>query len=296
MNTNPLIVDENAHQYVPDQQEKQNPIEFEPSIATKNNELYTKTKSRRIAGVRLPGIYGLYQFPLTILAVFIMLLSEILIGYISSNDAGVEIFVIAGTIMADILFAFLGHLREARRKRLENEIVLAQGVNLEQKELELKACKRWYYFFSILIVLSGLLKLYFFQDSWGAFDATSWLVLICVIVSCIINVFVTGYFLYTIYYLIKLRGERNAFAKSGGTQYAVVDYNPQPINNEGIILKELQIGHHRIYKKDGVYYLDTYGILTDKQLVEFANRQQSSSAKIIVAKACLQAQLDSLNN
>lgn len=93
-----------------------------------------------------------------------------------------------------------------------------------------------------------------------------------------------------------MRRERNEWAKSHGVKHSVVDYNPQPINNQGIPIKEMQVGSHQIYIKGDMPYLDTFGVLSDHELVHFVKRQHGDLAKVIVAKVCLQAQLDSLNN
>ncbi|MBP6236757.1 MAG: hypothetical protein KA536_11465 [Saprospiraceae bacterium] len=297
MISNTLLADDHAHQNaVPVQEQLPNPVAFEPSKTTKNLGLATLKKEMHIAGLELPGIFEVYLWIVTVFAFLFMLILEIATAYISYNEADVDGFIIVGTVLGDWLFAFIAHRKKAQEQRLKNEIILAKGVDVDQKELELKYCKRWSILFSAFIIGSGVIKFVFFQESWGVFDGTSWAVMCFVIICILINIYFTGYFLYTLHFYARLRSENNEWAKSRGNQYSVVDYNPQPIQNEGIALKEMQVGQHRLYLLNGTYFIDTYGILTDKELVEFTKRQQSPSAKVIVAKACLQAQLDSLNN
>lgn len=296
MNKNFSFIDERAnHLAMHEQTNFQIPTEYEPSKETKILGLSTMKKSLHIEGLEMPGLYQVYMWPMTIVAFIIMLALEIFTAGISYNEADVDPFVLLGTLLADFLLAFLLHRKKATELRIKNELILAKGVEEDQKEILLKKCRRWSSIFAILIILSGIFKLIFFQDAWGAFDATSWAVMFGIVICILIHIFVTGYFFYTLYYFFRLRSERNEWALSKGKKYSVRDYNPQPILNQGIPIKEMQVGYHRIFIEDTIPYLDTFGILTDDQLAEFVKRQHDL-AKVIVAKACLKAQLDSLNN
>ena len=86
-------------------------------------------------------------------------------------------------------------------------------------------------------------------------------------------------------------------------EYSIYGRRQYPIvipKDERIKIKEATAGKHRIISEKGdgeeqVYVIDTYGILTDRELHALIVQQRGDNAKSTVARAGLAAQLDILD-
>ncbi|GAB3571764.1 hypothetical protein GCM10027578_30590 [Spirosoma luteolum] len=271
--------------------------DFVPSKETKNFWLYTNKSKRTFGGVALPGLFETIGYPTQMIAFFTILALEI-IPTIYGIDEGVLWQAVLAAVFIDIFLAIVSHLWHDKICKHRNELVNAdKEVLKEDLRRKIKKYNTYTYFFYVLILSSGILKFYFFYDAYMTPDAIAGAVLVCYILGSILHVAYTGYFLYTSRFNYKIQSEYSRYVSSGG-----VDFKDktgpivQPLFPEGINL-EIQpdtSGNHKIYKnKDGRFYLETCGILTDNELANLVVRQPYN-AQGFTAKAGLGRQIEIL--
>lgn len=271
---------------------------FEMSSECKYALLATKSQPRRYAGVTLPGMFESYGELMICLFTIIAFCFEIIPAVFSYNKAEVPIPYLFTPIIGDLACAILAHWNKSKEVLNANRALVEEDDTLKKKfEKHYRKYRNISFIFYGLIVCLAIIKVIFFVQAWGTInDAPPLLITLLYSIAAVVHIFFTGYFVALIKYKLKYRREYNKFIESEGKENNVIDYNPQPIANEGVALLEKEVGDHRLYKAENdIYVLDTYGILTDAELAEFASKQQTPSAKQIVALAGLKQQLDSLN-
>ncbi|MCC5613446.1 hypothetical protein LC612_43935 [Nostoc sp. CHAB 5834] len=270
-----------------------------PSKETRNFWLYTKKTKRTFGGVVLPGLFDTIGYPTQMIAFFAVLLLEI-IPTIYGIGEGVMWQAVAAAIFIDIFLAIVSHLWHDRICKHKNELVNADDeVEKEDLKRKIKTYNLYTYIFYVLILASGIFKFYFFYDAYMTPDAIAGAVLVCYLLGSILHISYTGYFLYTSRFNYKIQSEYSRYVSSRRGMF---------VNTTGLISHPLldddsiqpvvsrTSGDHKIIEKENhIFYLDTFGVLTDKELTPLVINQPSN-LKGPIARKGLERQLDILNS
>ncbi|NID10210.1 hypothetical protein [Fibrivirga algicola] len=251
--------------------------DFVPSKETKNFWLYTKKSKRTFGGVALPGLFETVGYPTQMVGFFAILILEI-VPTVYGIGEGVLWQAIAAAIFIDIFLAIVSHIWHDKICLHRNELVNAdRGVVKE--DLKRKIDRYTFYTYSLyaLIVASGILKFYFFFDAYMTPDAIAGAVLVCYLLGSILHIAYTGYFLYTSRFNFKIQSEYSKYVGTGGVSYKdTTGKVPQPLFSTGNTFKveSTSAGNNKIFQaNDGLFYLETYGVLTDNELANLIVRQ-----------------------
>ncbi|QJW90784.1 hypothetical protein HNV11_16060 [Spirosoma taeanense] len=271
--------------------------DFVPSKETKNFWLYTKKSKRTFGGVALPGLFETVGYPTQMVAFFAILLLEI-IPTIYGIEEGVLWQAIAAAIFIDIFLAVVSHIWHDKICKCKNELVNAdREVMKEDLKRRISRYTFYTYTFYILILASGILKFYFFYDAYMTPDAIAGAVLVCYLLGAILHIAYTGYFLYTSRFNYKIQSEYSSYVSSGGIAYKdKTGKIIQPLFSEGTTIdaKPDSSGNHHIFKSDDDrLFLETCGIITDKELASLIVRQPFD-VQGIIARRGLQRQMEIL--
>jgi len=231
------------------------------------------------------------------IAFFAILLLEI-IPTIYGIEEGVLWQAIAAAIFIDIFLAVVSHIWHDKICRCKNELVNADNeVQKEALRRRINSYNLYTYSFYVFILASGFLKFYFFYDAYMTPDAIAGAVLVCYLLGSILHIAFTGYFLYTSRFNYKIQSEYSKYISSGGESYKdKTGKIIQPLFSDGttIEVRPDVSGNHRIFKSDNnKVFLETYGIMTDKELANLIVRQPYDVQGLIARKG-LQRQIEIL--
>ncbi|GAB3553523.1 hypothetical protein [Spirosoma fluminis] len=273
--------------------------DFMPSKETRNFWLYTKKTRRTFGGVALPGLFETVGYPTQMIAFFAILVLEI-IPTIYGIEEGVLWQAIAAAIFIDIFLAIVSHLWHDRICRHKNELVNADDeVEKEDLKRKIKSYTIYTYFFYVLITASGILKFYFFYDAYMTPDAIAGAVLVCYLLGSILHIAYTGYFLYTSRFNYKIQTEYSKYVSTRrGSFVNTIGPIVHPLLDDALNSSAVErtSGDHKIFKSDDQkFYLETFGILTDKELTPLIVNQPPNLRGPIARKG-LERQLDILNS
>ncbi|RYC70179.1 MULTISPECIES: hypothetical protein [Spirosoma] len=271
--------------------------DFVPSKETKNFWLYTKKSKRTFSGVVLPGLFETVGYPTQMLAFFAILLLEI-VPTIYGIDQGVLWQAILAAIFIDIFLAVVSHIWHDSICRYRNELVNTdEPVLKEALRRKINRCLWYTYFFYVLILISGILKFYFFYDAYMTPDAIAGAVLVCYFLGALLHVAYTGYFLYTSRFNYKIQSEYSRYVESGGVKFKdQTGKVPQPLFQDGntFQVEPTSSGNHHIFQdENGRPFLETSGVLTDNELANLIVRQ-SYNVQGLVARVGLKRQMEIL--
>ena len=264
---------------------------FEPSSETKVWWLYTHKTPHKIAGVLLPGVFQTTNYVEQILGFIAIFLLEGLATFWCFSE-GVIITAILASIVVDLVLALVAHLYQKDICRLQNELIYEEQNKQGAIALKLKSLKLRQNFFYLLIMISAIFKIFWFYDVYRIIDATTLFIMTCYIVGAILHITCTGYVLFTFRFSLKMKSEYKKFLKSNQTEYVRTKAS-QKLNYKGI--KEVVAGPHRVTKrKDGQIYLETLGVLTDKELRGLILNQPDAESQGAMAKAGVRHQISML--
>jgi hypothetical protein len=281
--------------FPPADQNNSNP--FDPSTSTKMFWLYTK-KNELNFGITLPGLCETAGYSTQMLAFFGILILEFVPTFYGIEQ-GLLWQAVVAAIFVDIFLALTAHWWHDKILLSKNQLVVTidpiSRQNLKRKISKHTLNSNIFYF---LIFLSGCIKSFLFYKAYIFFDAIVTGVIVCYLLGAILHITYTGYFLYTsrFYWFVnkeyKIYLETNQANNIG--RFNIQHRNSQPINTDGtnIQFSTISRGLHRIYKdSNGVYFFDTLGIMTDKELSGFIEAQQNSIARDVIAREGLARQL-----
>ena len=262
--------------------------DFVPSKETKNFWLYTKKSKRTFGGVALPGLFETVGYPTQMIGFFAILLLET-IPTIYGIGEGVLWQAVVAAIFIDIFLAVVSHIWHDQICRHKNELVNAdRGVVKEDLKRKIDRYTLYTYIFYILIIVSGILKFYFFYDAYMTPDAIAGAVLICYLLGSILHVAYTGYFLYTSRFNYKIQSEYSRYVLTDGEKFKdTTGKVPQPLFSDGDTFKvePTTSGEHKIFQSpEGRYFLETCGVLTDNELANLIVRQPYDVQGLIARK------------
>lgn len=264
---------------------------FNPSHSTQKFWLYTK-KNESNNGIALPGLCQTVEYSTQMLAFFGVLLLEIA-PTVYGISQGLLWQAVAAAIFIDVILAVIGHWWHKEMILAKNKLVITTN-SISQQKIKQSISKYQSYtnLFYFLIFSSGCLKFFFFYSAYIFFDAIALGVLFCYLLGAVLHITYTGYFLYTsrFYWLIWNEYKQYMYEE----KYSILDPVIQPINTSGTNIKFdlISVGLHKIYMKDdGIFYLSTFGIMTDTELSNFIKTQQNRIAQDIIAREGLSQQL-----
>ena len=288
---------------------------FEPSKDVKNLWTYTRKSSFNAAGIKLPGLFITKGFDTDAAAFVAVIFLELwglysivsLIGLINAEGSFnvLGLAVIVALFLIDVALAFLRHLPAGPECRYSNHEVLATTAQARQKLRNERGLRMSLApICSVLILLVAGIKIYgFYMLSGGEINGLTVSVLVSYLFAALLHINNTGYFLYGLAFNRKIRREYKRWANGADDahEYTIYGRRQYPIeipSGEKIKIKEASAGQHRIVKEpgeQGEYVLETYGILTDRELHALVVQQRTDNAKATVARAALEAQLDILD-
>ena len=279
--------------------------DFVPSKETKNFWLYTKKSQRTFGGVTLPGLFETVGYPTQMLAFFAVLLLEV-VPTVYGVTQGVMWQAFVASIFVDIFLAIVAHLWHDKICRYKNELVNADlGVEKEALKRKINRYNLYTYFFYVLIMVSGVLKSYYFFDAYMVLDAIAGAVLVCYLLGAVLHIAYTGYFLYTSRFNHKIQAEYSEYVSSykeyvssGGQKFKDgTGAIAQPLFADETLVNVVPTvsGNHKIFKLDSdeKYYLQTNGMLTDNELANLIIRQPFN-AQGLIARSGLKRQMEIL--
>jgi hypothetical protein len=253
---------------------------FEPSAETKDKILYTHKSAKQFSGISIPGLFQTTNHTLHLILFFLIFVIEGIATYFCF-DEGVSITAILVAIFIDIVFAIMAHLPHKNIVKLKNQLIFTEGteaINIQRKIQSEKT--KQYLFYTLLFVLAGF-KIYWFYDNYGTFDTTAILIIVSYTLAALLHIGVTGYALFGLYVSLWLNRDYNDFIKSNGS---LNFYNPNEpfrhIFNTNIEIIECSVNKHRLTKLEkGKYQFETFGIMTDSDLIDFIIKQNDSNQK-----------------
>ena len=281
--------------FPPAGQNNNNP--FDPKMSTKKFWLYTK-KNELNYGVTLPGLCETTGYSTQMLAFFGILILEA-VPTIYGIKQGLLWQAVVAAIFVDIFFAVAAHWWHDEILKRKNQLVITLD-SIEKQNLirEIKKYTFFSNFFYFLVFVSGCIKSFLFFKAYIFFDAIVAGVVVCYLLGAILHITYTGYFLYTSRFYWFLHNEFKVYLDTNKNQilgkFSVNQRNLQPINTNGtnIHFNLVNKGLHSISRdSSGTYYLDTLGIVTDKELVGFIETQQNPIARDVIAREGLSRQL-----
>lgn len=245
---------------------------FEPSAKTKWASLYTHKSAYRVAGTVLPGFFQTSRFPWQLVGFFMIFILEGL-ATAWSFEEGASVQIIIGLMLFDIVLAIASHWYHASYVEHANHILFAEDHLANALQLKLRKAVIWRNVFYLLIFASAVLKFAFFFMVYLFFDATALLIAVCYLIGGVLHILCTGYAIYTlIVFAPKIGREHKKYVTSTGTRYIANELDLE-VDVNGLAPKEIVVGEHRLYQRDGQYFLSTKGILTDGELRNMIAKQ-----------------------
>lgn len=276
---------------------QRNSLPFDPSRSTKMFWLYTK-KNELNFGVTLPGLCDTIGYSTQMLAFFGILILEIA-PTIYGIGQGLLWQAVAAAILVDVFFAVVAHLWHDRILLAKNQLVITSDriatQNLKRQINKYIFATNFFYF---LIFVSGCVKFFFFYKAYLYFDAIAGAILVCYLLGAILHINYTGYFLYTSRFYWFINNEYKQYLDTNAGRFSVNQMSIQPITTDGanVQFNTMTKGLHKISKgTDNVYYFETLGIMTDKELSGFIEAQQNAIARDVIAREGLSHQLLNFN-
>ncbi len=255
---------------------------FEPTAETKEKILYTHKSNRQFAGISIPGIFQTTNHTLHLIAFFLILVIEAIATWYCW-DKGVDPTAIIVAIMVDILLALLSHRPHKEILKLKNQLIFTEGtlaINIQNAISKLKLKQNL--FFILIFILAGF-KIYWFCSVYGfVFDTTTLLIIVSYTLAAVMHIAFTGFALFGLFVSIFLNNDYRDFIKSNGTKNF---YNLQTplrhIFETKLELVECVVNdkHKLVKNKENSYQFETFGLLTDKDLVEFIMKQNDANQK-----------------
>ncbi len=270
---------------------------FEMSVVTKRFWLYTRKFSNQYGGVTLPGLFQTRQYTFD-LFLFIVIITCEIIGIINLQRVGqFNIIFVFSLFLADILFAIFAHLPKGKICRIKNQLILAE----EAEEISrLKKQKKIRVFissiFKLLIVGLALFKVLGFYFLHGTFNGLSFLICLTYAVAAFLHIYATGYFLWETLVIIRVAFEHNKFLsidKKTQNPYKTEGTFPHGFESKTPLNPATVNRHSLIQDPESAdkYILNTFGILTDRDLQNLIAQQSSRDQKSKLASECLRHQL-----
>lgn len=289
---------------------------FEPSVSTKNIWTFTRKSPYNVEGMRLPGLFTTSRFDTEAVAFALVCILEIwgLYSLVSSfglfdvtgafNTWGVGGVVAA--FLLDLFLATVRHLPVGADCRYRNRRVIATTPQeLARLEHE-RGSWRWLSpICAVLILILAGVKIWLFyklNEDVGITGLTA-SVLVSYFFAALLHIFCTGYFLSAWYFRTFCIGsDHKTWANDGPTaqELQIHDWRPFPIEiptGETVRINEKARAHEHYIRRGNIedgeatYVLETWGVLTDRDLQSLIVNQPTANAKTTLARVCLQAQL-----
>jgi hypothetical protein len=290
---------------------------FEPSKDVKNLWTYTRKSSFNAAGIKLPGLFITKGFDIDAAAFVAVIFLELWglysivssIGLLSSEGAFnvLGLAVIVALFLIDVALALLRHLPAGPECRYKNHEVLATSPQARQKLRNERGARMLLTpLCSILILGVAGVKIYgFYMLNGGEINGLTVSVLVSYLFAALLHINNTGYFLYGLAFNRKIRREYSRWSNDADDahEYTIYGRRQYPVeipNEDKIKIREVSAGKHRITSEatgtaEQVYLIETYGILTDRELQALVVQQRGDNAQSTIARAGLEAQLDILD-
>lgn len=260
--------------------------DFMPSRTTRKQWQSTHKTPKQVDGVTLPGLFQTTYFGLHVTGFFLILILEGLATY-WSYIKGTAITAIMVSIFIDLVLALLAHLKVGTNLAYKNELIFESNtVKRQAIQYKIKSNNFFSAIFIVLILISAVFKFIWFYWVYLVFDSAALFVLACYLIGAALHIYCTGYAWYTAFFKIRLSIEHKAYINSGGNKFKFSKNIPElslPFDTT-ISINETEVDRHKLIKDSGGNYLfQTFGILTDKQLMTFIGRQSNAEQRRAVA-------------
>jgi hypothetical protein len=276
---------------------------FEPSKDVKNLWTYTRKSSFNAAGIKLPGLFITKGFDIDASAFVAVIFLELWGLYSIVSSIGLLSAEGSFNVLA---LAVLRHLPAGPECRYANNEVLAMSPHARQRLRNERGARMLLTpICSILILGVAGVKIYgFYMLNSGEINGLTVSVLVSYLFAALLHINNTGYFLYGLAFNRKIRREYKLWANNADDahEYTIYGRRQYPIDiqsDEKIKIREVSAGKHRIVHEgeppEQVYLIETYGILTDRELHALVVQQRGDNAISTVARGGLRAQLDILD-
>lgn len=280
------------------------PEDFEPTKGTKKLCLYTRKSPIEVGSITLPGLFQTAHFPRDAFAVVVIVLGEFYGLYNLFLVAQVSLAYFGGVFLADFICAILAHLPQRTICMAKNRLMFAKADEDEnaiaKEKYKISKARRWSRFFASIIVLIALAKVVsFYGLQGGVITGVTLAVLLSYGVVAALHITSTGYWLFEFILRRVVRWQKSNFLSADPgekTKYDAHEARKYPPVESETELEEATInGKHALHRReDGIYILETKGVLTDHQLIKLIETQQKTSQKEVVAVEGLKRQLNIL--
>lgn len=278
-------------------------LNFEPSQITKMWWQYVRKAPTTFAGVKLPGLFQCSNFTLDTFGFMLVLVLEVwgLVNLLRVGDLN-PLFVVL-LFALDLLFAVCRHLPVGGICTRENRLVVVEDpVEKEQLMAEVWRLRVITRIFTLLILVIALFKAVSFQAlQRGVFNGLTAAILVSYLISWVLHISATGYFLFGLFAAAFFRYDQSIFIGEDHSRPGdlSVTTTRRHVFHSKVPLTEVKVHKHWLRKSpqgDGLYELRTWGILTDDQLHALIGAQVDGEAKRQVSVQGVLHQLDILQS
>jgi hypothetical protein len=273
-------------------------VDFEPSKTTKALWKWVRHGSFHVAGISVPGLFDITHFPLDCFAFTVVVALEAW-GLVNFLRVGrVQLIFVVGLFLADLAFAILAHYPRGGICLRSNQLVYEYKTeNVARLRKHIGRGRLYSRVFATFIILIALFKIGSFIGLAGQFNGLVLAIVVSYAIAAVLHIISTGYFLYAILAQLFLWANRNQFdaAPADENVFRIVDARPHKFDST-IALSTGQVDKHNLEQRDGHYILNTWGVLTDRQVQAFCLLQQERDAKSTVVQECVQTQLHIMEN
>lgn len=270
-------------------------ITSNPPLEVLNRYLFTRKKEMIIAGIRMPGLFSIYNLHETTIGFILIFILEFS-ATILAIDNGLQPLMVIVLIIVDFVLAFIAHIPKKVIIESKNQLIIETNqFKTIEIEKRIQRGLRVTYFFDILIFLSAGIKIYFIWELLGAklFSPLGIFIIVAYIIAACLHVLCTGYFIHSLYLLRQNRAAISEFKSSGGTRHVANTLRIQ-LDNGNYILVTGDETSPSIVKENGVYFIESPGVLSDEDLNRLVSKQINATLQINIIKKGIEMQLTSI--
>jgi len=213
---------------------------FEPSVNVKQLYLFVNHKRRPAGEKKLPGIFDLHYWEVTLIMMLFVCIFEFIGMYklwlcLPNPLAAVVIFV-----FADFISAILAHLLKGKLCLAKNRKFLAKEFDYktdktakheyDRQGIIIWGCKIYEYFFDAILLSIALIKIWIFDFyCWEGGSGTLIFITLTYICVALIHIFFTGYFIFGSLLKLFLFLQKKNFEHNADSKHKVSKHRPKDI-------------------------------------------------------------------
>ncbi len=266
-----------------------------PPLEVLNRYLFTRKKEMVIAGIRMPGLFSIYNLHETTIGFILIFILEFS-ATVLAVDNGLQPLMVIVLIIVDFVLAFIAHIPKKLILEGKNQLIIETNqFKIIEIEKRIQRGLRIAYIFNILIFISAGIKIYFIWEllNTSMFSPLGIFIIVAYIIAACLHVLCTGYFIHTTYLLRQNRAAINDFKSSGGTKHRAMTLRV-PLESGNYILVPGDAISPAIIKEGGDYFIESPGVPSDEDLNKLVRQQVNSTLQINIIKKGIEMQLTAI--